>query len=742
MDKFVRKVADELRLAPFQVSACFDLLIGEATVPFVGRYRKEATGGLDEAKINKLLQRLQIYGETQARREVVIKSLKCRKLLTDELRKALDDADSANVIEDVYLPYRPKRRTKAVLAREKGLAPLAEKILAQGEDDDPQRLAEEHLASEKASAGLTPGECLEGAKEIIAEIANEDRNARALLRHLYERKARVRTRVIPGKEELGHKFENYFEADEPVTRIPSHRYLAMRRGEIEGILTLSMRPEPEAALDVLRETYVKNDSPCAKLVEEAVWDGYERFLAPAMEAEIRLKSKRVADQEAINVFAKNLNELLMAAPWGKRPVMAIAPGVKNGGKMVALSASGDLLAYQTIFPYGSDYQRKVAKESVLYFLEKHNLTAIAVGNGTGGRETEIFLDNVPGIREKDIPVLMVSETAASIHGASEEAKNEFPQLDLSVRTAISIGRRLQDPLAELIKIEPRSIGVGQYQHDVDQLMLKSSLDNTVISCVNYVGVDANNASEKLLSYVSGLGPTLAKNIVKHREEFGPFRTKEDLLKVPRLGPKVFEQCAGFMRVYDGPNPLDRTAIHPESFPFVRLLAKSLGVREEELIGDFKLKTKIVLRDFVTDKVGIPTIKDILFQLARPGRDPRRILEPLNFAPEIKKPEDLAPGMRLPGIIVNVTAFGAFVDVGVHLDGLVHLSELADRYVTTPSEVVKVGQKVTVTVMSVNLTKGRISLSLRENPDKKIYAFPPHTHRLRKSEKELIPEAVN
>jgi uncharacterized protein len=729
MENYVHKTAEELGILPHQVTACFDLLINEATVPFIARYRKEATGGLDELKVTRIKEKLEAFGELNARRESIMKSLRGRGVLSDELREPLMAAETLSVLEDVYLPYRPKRRTRGAAAREKGLGPLAAAIMRQDPEDDPEELCLRHLKNSKRSVIISPEEALSGAKDVIAELVNENQEARGRLRSLFEEESIITTRVVAGKEELGLKFENYFDAEEHILRIPSHRYLAMRRGEAEGFLTLTIQPDVERALSFIRPLFVKNGSKCARVVDDAVKDAYKRLLSLSLETEIRLKIKKRADQEAIEVFAKNFQELLMAAPWGKRAILAIDPGLRTGCKIVALSQDGELLEYQTIYPHGGEESKKLASAILLAFLDKHKLTAIAIGNGTGGRETERFVREITEI-PKEIPTLIVSETGASIYSASEEARGEFPHLDLTIRSAISIGRRLIDPLAELVKIEPRSIGVGQYQHDVDQLMLKNSLDNVVMSCVNQVGVEANSASERLLSYVSGLGPTLAKNFVKYRKDHGPFKSREEFLKVPRLGPKIFEQCAGFLRIRDGENPLDKSAVHPESYGIVQRMAKDLKVSVSRLMEDKELRSQIAVENYQTPQAGLPTLNDILTELDKPGRDPRDVLEPLAFSPMIHKPEDLSPGMRIPGVVVNVTAFGAFVDIGVHLDGLIHLSELADRYINAPSEVVKVGQKVVVTVLVVDISKGRISLSLRENADRGERRLrPTGPHRL-------------
>ncbi|MDR2459570.1 MAG: RNA-binding transcriptional accessory protein [Deltaproteobacteria bacterium] len=712
MEKFATRLAENLKLRPQQVAACIELLIQEATVPFIARYRKESTGGLDEVKVSQIFERLTAYGELIARRESILKSLTSKDQLTPELKEKFLAAETLSELEDIYLPWRPKRRTRAALAKERGLEPLAARVFEQDPTMDPVKMALYFINNIEQAKGLSPEEALKGARDILAERINENAVARAKLRELFEKDSLLKSKVIAGKEVQGAKYENYFNASEHILKLPSHRYLAMRRGEAEGILSLSIQPDPQAAIALLIPLFVKNDSPCGNQVYEALVDAYRRLLSLSMETEIRMKTKKKADQEAIEVFAKNFYELLMAPPWGKRAILAVDPGLKTGCKLVALSQEGDLLEYMTCYPHTGEQGRQNSKNSIVDLVERHKLTAIAIGNGTGGRETEKFISEIKELQS--IPCLLVSETGASIYSASDEARSEFPQLDLTIRSAVSIGRRLIDPLAELVKIDPRSIGVGQYQHDVDQLLLKNSLDSVVISCVNQVGVEVNSASERLLSYVSGLGPALAKNFVEYRKEHGPFKSREDFRKVHRLGPKAFEQCAGFLRIRGAENPLDASAVHPESYPVVEKMASDLGVSIIDLIRNRENRRNIILDNYKTATIGIPTLKDIMLELDKPGRDPRKILEPLTFAPEIHKPEDLNPGMRIPGVVVNVTAFGAFVDIGVHLDGLIHLSELADRYINAPSEVVKVGQKVLVTVLVVDLTKGRISLSLKKN----------------------------
>jgi len=710
MNKYFEQIAGELNIKLWQVEACAALLAEEATVPFIARYRKEATGGLDEVAVAGIRDRLAALAELDARREAILKSLTERELLTDELKEKVLVAETMAALEDVYLPYRPKRRTRATIARERGLAPLAERLWEQNPADRPEELALEYVDPEKEVPGTA--EALAGARDILAERVSEEAEAREKLRRLFEDEGQIQSRMLSGQEEAGAKFRDYFDWDEPIRSVPSHRLLAMRRGETEGFLSLSLRPAEEKALALLEGLFVKNDSPAASEVKAAVVDGYKRLLALSMETEIRLLSKKKADLEAIGVFAKNLTELLLASPLGAKPILAVDPGFRTGCKVVALSAEGELLEYETIQPHTSEGAREAAGRTFLKMVEKHKPAVAAVGNGTAGRETEAFIRALPGW---SLPVVMVNESGASIYSASELARQEFPDLDLTIRGAISIGRRLMDPLAELVKIDPKSIGVGQYQHDVNQNELKRSLDDVVVSCVNRVGVEANTASEQLLAYVSGLGPSLAKNIIKFRGEHGPFKTRQDFLKVPRLGPKAFEQSAGFLRVRNAANPLDRSAVHPESYPVVEKMARDLGATVADLLSQPELRAKIKLSEYVSDKIGLPTLNDIMAELEKPGRDPREEFKPFAFAEGVEKMEDLSPGMKLPGIVTNVTAFGAFVDVGVHQDGLVHISELADGFVKDAASVVKVQQQVMVTVLEVDLPRERLALSLRSNP---------------------------
>ena len=712
-EKHIAKIAEELELKPQQVLATAALLDEGATVPFVARYRKEATDSLDEVAITAIRDRLHQLAELDKRREAILNSLRERELLADELQDKILAAETLSLLEDIYLPYRPKRRTRATVARERGLEPLALKLLAQEEATDPPAEAAAFVQPEKGVETIE--DALAGARDIIAELVSEDQVARAKMRALYAGKGVFRARVVPGKQAEGNKYRDYFDWQEPVAKAPSHRILAMRRGEKEGVLTLRVHPPEAEALSLLESLFVKGDGSAAREVRVAVEDSYKRLLSQSMETEIRKASKERADAEAIRVFADNLRQLLLAPPLGRKNVLAIDPGIRTGCKVVCLDRQGKLLETDTIYPFISEEGRLKSLTTLRKLCEGYQIEAIAVGNGTGGRETEALVRGMelPG----NIAAIMVNESGASVYSASQAARDEFPDLDVSVRGAVSIGRRLVDPLAELVKIDPKSIGVGQYQHDVDQQALKSSLDDVVISCVNRVGVEVNTASEQLLTYVSGLGRQLAKSIVNYRNEHGPFLSREDFKKVPRLGPKAFEQAAGFLRIRDGKNPLDATAVHPESYQVVEAMAGDLGCSIKELLGDENLRQRIDLSKYVTETVGIPTLADIVAELAKPGRDPRRQFEVFSFSREVQKIDDLRPGMRLPGIITNVTAFGAFVDVGVHQDGLVHLSQLADGFVKDPREVVKAQQQVTVTVLQVDLERKRISLSMRKNPDR-------------------------
>ena len=610
------------------------------------------------------------------------------------------------------MPYKPQRRTKATIAREKGLEPLAQKILLQ-ENFDLDAEALQYVNEEKEVKNIM--EALQGARDIIAEIVSENAESRAQLRNLFQRKAIIKSRVIRGKEEEGEKFKDYFVWEESLAQCPSHRMLAMRRGEKEDFLILDIKPEDEDAIELLNKQFVKAKNEAGKQVTEAVEDCYHRMLQSSIEAEMRMMHKELADTKAIQVFADNIRELLLASPLGQKAILAIDPGFRSGCKVVALNRQGKLLEETVIYPH--EPQRRVVESEnvVLAFCAKHNIEAIAIGNGTAGRETEAFIRKID-VLPKDIPVIMVNESGASVYSASDVAREEFSDYDLTVRGAVSIGRRLADPLAELVKIDPKSIGVGQYQHDVDQSLLKNKLDEVVGSCVNAVGVELNSASKQLLTYVSGLGPALAQNIVEYRNENGPFKSRKELLKVPRMGEKVFEQSAGFLRIRDGANPLDKSSVHPESYHVVEKMATDVGCGIDELMTSKELRKQIKLVNYVSETIGLPTLQDILKELEKPGRDPRKSFEVFSFAEGIEKPEHLHVGMKLQGIVTNVTNFGAFVDVGVHQDGLVHLSHLSDTFVDDPNKVVKVQQVVNVTVMEVDLKRNRIALSMKSDPE--------------------------
>ncbi len=707
----VHKIARELNLKKHQVTATAGLIEEGATVPFIARYRKERTGGLDEVAISALRDRLAQLRALDERRESILKSLDERELLTEELEEKILGAETLAVLEDIYLPFRPKRRTRATIAREKGLEPLALCIFAQEEEISPLREATSFVDPEKGVDSEV--DALAGARDIMAEWINEDGDAREKLRAIYREKGAFHAMVVPGKEEEGAKYRDYFDWQESVANAPSHRVLALRRGENEGVLTFKIEPPEVEILSVLERMFVKGEAEASQQVRLAVQDAFKRLLAPSMETEIRLETKKRADSEAIRVFSDNLRELLLAPPLGQKNVLAIDPGIRTGCKAACLDRQGQLLHTDTIYPFKSEGARTRAGATVRELVERFEIEAVAVGNGTGGRETESLLRGL-GLRNR-IPILLVNESGASVYSASQIAREEFPDLDVSYRGAVSIGRRLMDPLAELVKIDPKSIGVGQYQHDVDQNALKSSLDDVVMSCVNAVGVEVNTASEQILAYVSGLGPRLAKNIIAFRNENGPFTSRKELKKVPRLGPKAFEQGAGFLRIRGGKNPLDASAVHPESYPVVEAMARDLACSVKDLMQDEGLRRQIDLSRYVSENVGMPTLTDILSELNKPGRDPRRRFEAFAFAEGVEKIEDVRPGMELPGVITNVTAFGAFVDIGVHQDGLVHISQLADRFVKDPHQVVKVQQRVKVTVLDVDLKRHRISLSMKEKP---------------------------
>ena len=698
----VSLVASELEISAEQVQRTADLLDEGATVPFISRYRKEVTGSLDEVAITSIRDRLAQLEELDKRRKAIVESLEERELLTDELAARLAGSETLTELEDVYLPFRPKRRTRAIIAREKGLEPLALLLLAQTGDPIP---VTPYITAEKGVADEE--EALAGARDIIAELVSEDGDVRRELRDLFAKRARLTSTVIKKRRDEASKYQDYFDWSEPVERAPSHRILAALRGGNEGFLTVHALPEESDALVRLERRYVRGRGFASEQVCLAVQDAYKRLLLPALERETMKAVKSRADLDAIHVFVTNVRELLMAPPLGGKRVLAIDPGFRTGCKVVTLDATGTLRDNTTIFPTQGKGAREEATRTLRELVKRFSIEAIAVGNGTAGRETEAFVRDL----NIDIPIIIVDESGASVYSASEVARPEFPDKDVTVRGAVSIGRRLQDPLAELVKVDPKAIGVGQYQHDVDQGALKVALDDTVLSCVNSVGVEINSASAPLLTHVAGLGPQLAQNIVEWRETNGPFSSRKDLLHVPRLGAKAFQQAAGFLRIRSGKNPLDKTAVHPERYDLVEQMAADLNCEVDVLLADPSHRESIEVERYVGGDVGRPTIEDILAELDRPGRDPRPQFEIFAFA-DVHKVQDLEPGRTLPGIVTNVTAFGAFVDVGVHRDGLVHVSELADRYVKDPNEVVKVRQQVRVKVMAVDVERGRISLSMR------------------------------
>jgi len=704
------KIAGELSITSKQVVATVELLDEGATVPFISRYRKERTGSLDEVFISKIRDRIVQLRDLDKRKEAILKSIEEQGKLTDELKAQINAAETMSLLEDIYLPYKPKRRTRATIAREKGLEPLAIWLLEQRNtaiDGEAQKFID--AGKEVASAE----EALQGARDIIAEMVNEDQEARKKMRELFQKGGVIYSKVMKGKEEAGQKYKDYFEWLEAINKVPSHRLLAMRRGEKEMILMLDIYPPEDDALVLLELQFVEGNNEAAEQVKEAVHDSYKRLLKPSMETEARLGSKDKADIEAINVFAENLKQLLMAAPLGQKRILAVDPGFRSGCKVAALDSQGKLLDFEPIYPH--EPQRDVVKAgaTIKYMVEKYKIESIAIGNGTASRETEHFIKSL-GL-PPSIIVAMVNESGASVYSASDVAREEFPDQDVTVRGAVSIGRRLMDPLAELVKIDPKSIGVGQYQHDVDQGELKKSLDDVVMSCVNAVGVELNTASKQLLTYVSGLGPQLAQNIVEFRNVNGPFKDRDALKKVPRLGEKAFEQAAGFLRIRDGKNILDASAVHPERYSLVQQMAKDLGCSVTELMTSNELRRKLDLKKYVSGEVGLPTLNDIMEELAKPGRDPRQSFEVFSFTDGVNEMKDLKMGMKLPGIVTNVTKFGAFVDIGVHQDGLIHVSHLSDKFISDPAEAVKLQQQVMVTVMEVDIPRKRISLSMKSDP---------------------------
>jgi uncharacterized protein len=698
-------IGKELQVAGWQVRNTLELLEEGATLPFVSRYRKETTGGLDELQIAAVRDLYQKFRELDKRRETILRTVEEQGKLTPELKKSLDKASSLTELEDLYLPYRPKKKTRATLARDKGLEPLAQ-ILMKQQEKAIRRKAEEFLTESVENVE----EALQGARNIIAEWINENQEARNILRRHFSAGAILSSGVIRGKEQEGIKYRDYFEYSEPLKRCPSHRLLAVFRGEEEGFLRINIRPEEEKVIAALFAVFIKDSGEASEQVEMAVRDSYGRLLLPSIENEFRTLSKEKADDEAIRVFADNLKQLLLAPPLGQQRVLAIDPGYRTGCKVICLDNQGSLLHNETIYPHPPQSETGAAIRKINSLVNTYKIDAIAIGNGTAGRETEHLIKKIHF--ERDLKVFVVSEAGASVYSASKTARDEFPQYDVTVRGAVSIGRRLMDPLAELVKIDPQAIGVGQYQHDVDPVKLKNSLDQVVESCVNRVGVEVNTASRHLLMYVSGLGPRLAGNIVDYRTDHGPFRSREELKKVTRMGSKAFEQAAGFLRVRNGSHPLDDSAVHPETYPVVEKMAADLGTTVDQLLKDEKLRQKIDLQKYISDAIGLLTLKDIMDELDKPGRDPRTTIKVFEFAPDLYKIEDVKPGMILPGIVTNITNFGVFVDIGVKQDGLVHISQMADRFVRNPSEIVNLHQHVKVKVLEVDIERKRIQLTLK------------------------------
>jgi uncharacterized protein len=711
MQQHFDKIAKELTVRVAQVQATVELLEKDATVPFISRYRKEATGSLDEVQITAIRDRILQLKELDKRRLAILKSLEEQGKLTDALKKSVDEAETLVSLEDIYLPFRPKRKTRASIAKEKGLEPLGKELFEQSNFDILAK-ANEFVSEEKGVKNVD--EALAGARDIMAEWINEDAEVRSKMRTLFTKHGTITAKVISGKEEEGKKYKDYFDVVESIENAPSHRVLAMRRAEKEMIISLNMTPEEEEAIELLERQFVTADNSAGEQVALAIKDTYKRLLRPSMETETRLLSKKRADQEAITVFADNLRELLLAAPMGQKRTLGLDPGFRTGCKVVCLDRQGQLVYDTAIYPNEPQKQVQQSAATIAALCQKYEIEAIAIGNGTAGRETERFIKDM-GLPSK-IQVIMVNESGASVYSASKVAREEFPDHDLTVRGSVSIARRLMDPLAELVKLDPKSIGVGQYQHDVEQKALKNSLDDVVVSCVNAVGVEVNTASRNLLSYVSGLGDSLAKNIIDYRNENGAFTSRTQLKKVPRLGAKAYEQAAGFLRIRDGKNPLDASAVHPESYTVVKQMAKDLNCTVEALIKEDNLRKQLNLRSYVSETIGLPTLEDIIKELAKPGRDPREQFESFEFQEGVNSMEDVRIGMTLPGIVTNVTDFGAFIDIGVHQDGLAHISQLSDRFIKHPSEAVKVQQKVQATVLEVDVDRKRISLSLKANPN--------------------------
>ncbi|MBR3014454.1 MAG: RNA-binding transcriptional accessory protein [Bacteroidaceae bacterium] len=706
-NQFTSRIAQQLQLSERSVGNTIELLNDGATIPFIARYRKERTGSLDEVQIAQIGELYQKFQELQKRKETILKTIEEQGKLTPELKQRIEETWESSVLEDIYLPYRPKRRTKAQVAREHGLEPLAKTLLMQREGDI-DKVAQRYVNADVSSIE----DALQGAKDIIAEMVNEDERSRHQLRGAFRRQAVITSKVVKAKaeEEGAAKFSDYFDWSEPLKRCSSHRLLAMRRGEAEGFLRVSISPNEDEGIENLKSHYVRGKGKCSELVGEAVADAYKRLLKPSIETEFAALSKEKADEECIKVFAENLRQLLLSPPLGEKRVMGIDPGFRTGCKVVCLDAQGNLLHYEAIYPHPPQSERVKAVRAVERMVEAYKIEAIAIGNGTASRETASFVERLH--LGDEVQAFVVSEDGASVYSASKLGREEFPEYDVTVRGAVSIGRRLMDPLAELVKIDPKSIGVGQYQHDVDQGKLKQKLDQTVESCVNAVGVDLNTASQHLLTYVSGLGPQLAKNIVDYRREHGAFTSRAQLLKVPRLGPAAFQQCAGFLRIRGAENPLDNSAVHPERYALVERMAKEAGCTVTTLMTDAEKRSKIDVQQYVTAEVGLPTLTDIMKELEKPGRDPRAQIEVFKFDERVNHFDDLHIGMELPGIVTNITRFGAFVDVGVHQDGLVHVSQLANRYVSDPNDVVRLHQHVRVRVIELDEKRHRIAFTMR------------------------------
>lgn len=708
MEEFSQMIAAELKLPAHRIANTLKLLQGGATIPFISRYRKEATGGLDEVQIGDIQTRYEKLCELSKRKETVLSTIEEQGKLTPELKTRISACWSATELEDIYLPFKPKRKTRAEAARAKGLEPLALLLMMQKENNLAAKVRNFVKGEVKDEE-----DALKGARDILAEQISEDERSRNLMRNQFQRQALIQSKVVKGKEaeEASAKYRDYFDFCEPLKKCSSHRLLALRRGESEGVLKVTIFPEDEDMCNErLQRLFVRANNECAHQVEEALTDAYKRLLKPAIETEFAALSKEKADEEAIRVFAENLRQLLLAPPLGQKRVMGIDPGFRTGCKVVCLDAQGTLLHNEAIYPHPPKSEYAQAARKIVKLVEQYKIEAIAIGNGTASRETEQFVTSQRYDRE--VQVFVVSEDGASIYSASKTAREEFPDYDVTVRGAVSIGRRLMDPLAELVKIDAKSIGVGQYQHDVDQTKLKASLDQTVESCVNLVGVNVNTASKHLLTYVSGLGPTLAQNIVDYRTENGPFESRRQLLKVPRMGAKAYEQCAGFLRIPQAKNPLDNSAVHPESYPIVEQMAKDLNCTVADLIKDKELRCKIDLKKYVTDTVGLPTLTDILQELDKPGRDPRQKIQVFEFDKNVRTLDDLQEGMELPGIVTNITNFGCFVDIGIKENGLVHVSQLADRFVSNPADVVRIHQHVRVKVMSIDHERKRIQLTMK------------------------------